>query len=74
MLFRSHFKTFTFDNDGNEPSVNLSYAVRLLVEAGYDGCWGVESCPEDGDEYGAARKTIDLIKRNVAETTGAKGA
>ena len=62
----THFKTFNFDADGNEPSVDLSYAVRLLRESGYDGCWGVESCPEDGDEYGAASKTIALIKRNMA--------
>ena len=70
----THFKTFNFDADGNEASVDLSYAVRLLVEAGYAGCWGVESCPEDGDEYGAARKTIALIKRNLATFTGAKGS
>ncbi len=59
----THFKTFSFDADGNEPSVNIAKAVRLLVEAGYEGCWGVESCPTDGDEYNAAAKTIALIKR-----------
>ena len=63
----THFKTFRFDEQGNEPSVDIPRAIRLLVEAGYDGCWGVESCPEDGDEYGAARKTIALIKRTLDE-------
>lgn len=63
----THFKTFRFDEQGNEPSVDIPKAIRLLLEAGYKGCWGVESCPEDGDEYGAVRKTIALIKRTLAE-------
>ena len=67
----THFKTFVFDENGNEPNVDLSRAIRLLVDAGYSGSWGVESCPEDGDEYGAARKTIALIKRNL-ELLGVK--
>lgn len=62
----THFKTFSFDDQGNEPSVDLPRAVRLLVEAGYDGCWGIESCPTDGDEYGAVRKTAALLKRALA--------
>jgi len=61
----THFKTFNFDDEGNEPSVDIPKAIRLLVMAEYDGCWGVESCPEDGDEYGAVRKTIALIKRTL---------
>lgn len=63
----THFKTFSFDEEGNEPSVDLPRAIRLLVEAGYDGCWGIESCPEDGDEYGAVQKTAALIKRTLRE-------
>ncbi len=66
----THFKTFHFDAQGNDPSVNLEKAVRLLVESGYTGCWGVESCPEDGDEYGAAAKTAALLRRHL-ETLGA---
>jgi hypothetical protein len=66
----THVKTFSFDENGNEPSVAVPRAIRLLAEAGYDGCWGVESCPTDGDEYGAARKTIALIRRSL-ETLGA---
>jgi hypothetical protein len=61
----THVKTFAFDEKGNDPSVDLERAIRILVEAAYSGCWGVESCPEDGDEYGAARKTIALIKRTL---------
>ncbi len=63
----THFKTFRFDENGNEPSVDLAKCIGLLQAAGYSGCWGVESCPEDGDEYGAVEKTIALIKRKVNE-------
>jgi len=63
----THFKTFNFDEDGNEPTVDIPAVVRVLVAAGYDGCWGVESCPEDGDEYGAVDKTIALIRRGLGE-------
>jgi sugar phosphate isomerase/epimerase len=62
----THFKTFAFDENGNEVSVDVPRCVRLVAEAGYNGCWGVESCPIDGDEYGAVRKTIELIKRALA--------
>ncbi len=60
-----HIKTFIFDEQGNEPTVDLQKAIRTLLDAGYRGCWGVESCPKDGDEYGAAAKTIALIRRIV---------
>ena len=63
----THIKTFAFDENGNDPSFDLHQAIRILVEAGYSGCWGVESCPEDGDEYGAAQKTIALIRRSLKE-------
>jgi sugar phosphate isomerase/epimerase len=58
-----HIKTFTFDENGNDPIVDVPRVVRMLVDAGYKGCWGIESVPRDGDEYGAARKTIALIRR-----------
>jgi sugar phosphate isomerase/epimerase len=59
----THIKTFSFDENGNDPSVDLFKCIRLLVEAGYDGVWGIESCPTDGDEYGAVKKTAALIER-----------
>ncbi len=62
-----HMKTFGFDAAGNEPSVDMALAIRLLVATGYRGAWGVESVPGDGDEYGAARKTLALIERNLKE-------
>ncbi|UCC63892.1 MAG: sugar phosphate isomerase/epimerase [Anaerolineae bacterium] len=63
----THVKTFSFDQDGNEPSVDVAKAMRTLMDAGYDGPWGIESCPHDGDEYEGVRKTIALIRRVVAE-------
>jgi len=45
----------------------VARAVRLLAATGYTGCWGVESVPLDDDEYGAAQKTIDLIRRTLDE-------
>ncbi|HOX38607.1 MAG TPA: TIM barrel protein [Candidatus Brocadiia bacterium] len=61
----THFKTFEFDEEGEEKNVDVRRAVELLVEAGYDGPWGVESVPSDGDEIGAAAKTIALIRRSL---------
>ncbi len=58
-----HIKTFSFDAAGYEPSVDLAEAITLLQEAGYDGVWGIESCPTDGDEYAGVRQTIALIER-----------
>ena len=61
-----HIKTFAFDAAGNESSgAKPEEAIGMLLDAGYKGVWGVESVPRDGDEYGAARKTIDLIRRTV---------
>lgn len=59
----AHIKTFAFDADGNETTVDVPRVISILLDNGYNGCWGVESVPEDGDELGAARKSLDLIKR-----------
>ncbi|MCU0515040.1 MAG: sugar phosphate isomerase/epimerase [Anaerolineae bacterium] len=61
-----HIKTFAFDADGNDPTVDIPQVVRLLVQHGYQGCWGIESVPRDGDEYGAVTKTMALIRRALA--------
>jgi sugar phosphate isomerase/epimerase len=61
----THVKTFAFDAAGNETSVDIPRAIRLLVETGYDGVWGIESCPRDGDEMAGARKTVALIRRTL---------
>ncbi len=67
-----HVKTFAFDAQGNEPSVDVSKAIHYLLDSGYHGCWGVESVPTDGDEYRAAAKTIALIRR-ILNSSAAHG-
>ncbi len=63
----THFKTFSFDSQGNDPSVDLHKAIAILQLNGYDGVWGIESTPVDGDEEGAAIKTRDLIRRALGD-------
>jgi len=63
----THFKTFRFDAEGNDPTLDNPTAIRRLVEAGYSGCWGIESVPDDGDEYGAVEKTRNLIRRTLTQ-------
>lgn len=62
-----HIKTFSFNEAGEDPSVNLREAITLLYENNYSGVWGVESVPEDGDEMGAAQKTLALIRRVLSD-------
>ncbi|GAB4456651.1 MAG: hypothetical protein OHK0029_15000 [Armatimonadaceae bacterium] len=62
-----HLKTYAFDDAGNEISdEKAEEALHLLKDAGYNGVWGVESVPKDGDEIEGARQTIALIRRVVA--------
>ena len=60
-----HVKTFSFDENGDDPSVDLKKALGLVQATGYDGIWGIESVPTDGNEHEGARKTIALIERLV---------
>jgi len=62
----THIKTFEFDAAGNDPTVDLERAIRLLLDTGYDGCWGIESVPKNGNEYEGAQKTVELIHRYVS--------
>lgn len=63
----THIKTFRFDEDGREPSVDIAKAMHILLDAGYDGVWGIESVPKDGDEYEGVKKTIALMERVLGE-------
>ena len=59
----THLKMFAFDAGGNETTVDIPRAMRYLQEAGYQGSWGIESVPRQGDEYEAAQKSIALVHR-----------
>ena len=64
----SHLKTYAFDTEGNETTVDIPRAMRLLQESGYQGSWGIESVPREGDEVEAARKSIALVRRVLGAT------
>ncbi len=64
----THVKTFAWDAAGNESGgARPEEPIQRLIESGYSGAWGVESVPTDGDEHNGARRTIELIRREVAK-------
>ena len=65
----THLKTFAFDDQGNETTVDIPRAMRMLLEAGYQGSWGIESVPRVGDEIEAARKSVALVRRVLGENS-----
>ena len=64
----THLKTFAFDAEGNETTVDIPRAMRMLQEAGYQGSWGIESVPRQGDEIEAAKKSVALVRRVLGAT------
>ena len=64
----THLKMYAFDAEGNETTVDIPRAMRYLQEADYQGSWGIESVPREGDEYEAAQKSIALVRRMLGET------
>lgn len=61
----THIKTFSFDEAGNEPNWDIPRVIRLLREAGYSGCWGIEGESPDWDEREIVTRTLALIKREL---------
>lgn len=59
----THMKTFEFDDNGNEPTVDIAKCMKILQDAGYDGTWGIESCPRHISEEEGALKTLALMKK-----------
>jgi sugar phosphate isomerase/epimerase len=64
----THIKTFAFDPAGNETTMDVPRAMQYLLDAGYQGSWGIESVPRQGDEIEAAKKSIALIYRVLGIT------
>ena len=64
----THLKTYAFDADGNETTVDIPRAMHILQEAGYQGSWGIESVPREGDEIQAAKKSVALVRRVLSAT------
>ncbi|MBM7564394.1 sugar phosphate isomerase/epimerase family protein [Paenibacillus sacheonensis] len=61
----THIKSFHFTEDGQELTQNVPAFCKLMLENGFQGTWGVESVPADGNEIEGARKTIQLIRQSV---------
>ena len=61
----THVKTFDWDEKGNPISDRPDEAIKCLLDANYKGCWGVESCPPNGNEIEGATNTLNLIHRMV---------
>lgn len=59
----THMKTFAFDAAGNDPTVDIAKCMNILRDTGYDGAWGIESCPHEISEFEGAEKTLALMKR-----------
>ena len=64
----THIKTFAFDAEGNETTVDIPRVMHILQETGYQGSWGIESVPRQGDEIEAARKSVALVRRVLGAT------
>ena len=65
----THLKMYAFDAEGNETTVDIPRAMRILQETGYQGSWGIESVPRQGDEYEAAQKSVALVRRVLGATS-----
>jgi sugar phosphate isomerase/epimerase len=59
----THIKTYAFDAEGNETTVDIPRVMHILLETGYQGSWGIESVPRQGDEIEAAKKSVALVRR-----------
>ena len=64
----THLKTYAFDAEGNETTVDIPRVMHILQEADYQGSWGIESVPRQGDEVEAAKKSIALVRRVLGTT------
>jgi sugar phosphate isomerase/epimerase len=64
----THLKMYAFDADGNETTVDIPRVMHILQETGYQGSWGIESVPRQGDEVEAAKKSIALVRRVLGAT------
>src|SRR5688572_26529280 len=64
----THLKTYAFDAEGNETTVDIPRAMRILQEAGYQCSWGIETVPREGDEIEAAKKSVALVRHVLGVT------
>ena len=61
-----HIDIFKTQENPDTLEQDLVRLIKMLVKSGYKGCWGIESLPSDGDEYGGIRKSMAFIEKAVA--------
>lgn len=57
-----HAKTYNFDKEGNETSIDYERVIEILRESGYEGFLSIEY-EGAGDETQGVRKSLKLLKR-----------
>lgn len=60
--FATHAKMFTFDENGEDPRIDVGRCVRILRDAGYEGYWGIEF-EGPGDDGEGVLKSKALLEK-----------
>ena len=59
-----HAKMYTFDENGEEPRIDVGRCVRIMREAGYEGYWGIEF-EGPGDDHDGVLKSKALLEKHL---------
>ena len=59
-----HIDIFKTQENPDTLEQDLTRLIKMLVDAGYDGCWGIEALPPD-DEYNGIRQSMAFIEKTV---------
>jgi len=57
-----HAKTYNFDKEGNETSIDYEKVIEILRETGYDGFLSIEY-EGPGDKKQGVEKSFELLRR-----------
>lgn len=64
LAFHVHAKSYAFDLDGEETTINYKRCLDILKESGYIGALSVEF-EGPGDELQETRRTLELLRRHL---------
>jgi len=56
-------KSFDFDKEGNETTIDYQRMLKIVMQAGYHGYIGIEYEGSKLDEYEGVRATQKLLER-----------
>ena len=56
-------KSYGFDSEGNETTIDYFQMLKIVLEAGYQGFVGIEWEGDDPGEYEGVRLTKKLLER-----------